>query len=79
VAKPTLKVEGTQQVEGALNAVATGVKDLSAAHRTEADMLLPTIAQLTRWSTGTLAKGWEPGSRPEAAEFTNRVAYAGVQ
>jgi hypothetical protein len=77
--KPQLEVKGTQQVESALKEVAARSKDLSEAHSAEASMLLGDVQKFTRYDTGALQAGWEPEGTPGAAQFTNRVSYAGVQ
>jgi hypothetical protein len=77
--KPKLEVKGTQQVEAAFSEVSQGIKDMSEAHRTEADMLLGDVRAMTRFQSGTLAAGWEPAGTPGAAQFTNRVSYAAIQ
>lgn len=79
MAKPTVEVKGTQQVEAALNEVSARSKDLSEAHSKEASMLLGDVQRFTRYATGTLQAGWEPSGNPDSAQFTNRVSYAGVQ
>jgi hypothetical protein len=79
MAQKGVEVKGTQQVEAAFNEVSHGLKDLSEAHRAEADMLLPDVERMTRRQTGALAAGWEPVGVADAAQFTNRISYAGVQ
>lgn len=77
--KPTLKVEGTQQVEAAFSEVSKGLRDMSKAHQAEGDMLIGDVRSLTRFDTGDLAAGWEPKGVADSAQFTNRVSYAGIQ
>lgn len=77
--KPKIEVKGAQQIEAAFSEVSRGIHDMSEAHRTEADMLLQDVERLTRRKSGTLAAGWEPVGTAEAAQFINRISYAGVQ
>jgi hypothetical protein len=74
-----IKIEGVPETVRAFNNVEEKVKDLSDAHKAEADMLLPDVLSKTRRKTGTLAAGWETDGLPEQAQFINNVVYAGVQ
>lgn len=74
-----LKVEGIPEVTRAFDRVASGVQDLSEAHKAEADMLLPDVQSATRKASGDLAGGWQTDGIATQAKFINEVVYAGVQ
>lgn len=74
-----VKVEGIPQTTAAFNKVSNEIKDLSAAHQAEANMLLPDIKSATRKRSGDLAGAWQGDGIATEAKFINSVVYAGVQ
>jgi len=74
-----MKVEGVPETVRAFDKVEDKVKDLSDAHRAEAEMLLPDVLSRTRRKSGTLASGWQTDGIATEAKFSNDVVYAGVQ
>ena len=67
------KVEGTSEVQSALNRVANF--DVEKAGTDAARALLPDVRRFTRYSTGYLASGWDA----ESSQFINDVDYAVYQ
>ena len=74
-----MKVEGVPETVRAFSKVEDAVKDLSEAHKAEAEMLLPDVLSGTRRKSGTLASGYKAEGAPTQAKFVNDVVYAGVQ
>jgi hypothetical protein len=79
MAASNLKVEGIPEVTRAFDKVNHGIKDLSEAHRAEADMLLPSVQSATRKLSGDLVAGWETDGIATEARFSNPVVYAPIQ
>jgi len=73
-----VKVE-TSGVMRALGSVESKVRNLSEAHKAEAEMLLPDVQSATRRASGDLAGGWQTDGIATEAKFTNDIVYAGVQ
>ena len=74
-----MKVEGVPEAVRAFSKVEDAVKDLSDAHKAEAEMLLPDVLSATRKKSGALASGWQTDGIATEAKFSNDVVYAGVQ
>jgi len=74
-----MKIEGVPEVTRAFSKVEDEVRDMSEAHRAEAEMLLPDVLSKTRKKSGELASGWQTDGIATEAKFSNDVVYAGVQ
>jgi hypothetical protein len=74
-----VKVEGEAEVLRAFDKVDHAIRDLSEAHRAEANMLLPDVLSATRRKSGDLVAGWQTDGIATQAKFINEVVYAGVQ
>lgn len=74
-----VKVEGVSEVVRAFDKVDNALRDMSEAHKAEADMLLPDVLSATRRQSGDLVAGWQTDGIATQAKFINEVVYAGVQ